>query len=494
MSETRDIEPILDDWFAEEIDVLPDRSIEAVLATVEHTAQRRTLRVPRRLIDVHAFPRVAALLGAAAIVALLAGGLSLMGGSAPLGVAEPDHPSPTPTRSPSAVPTAVPPSAAAPGVAVRGVVPGPGVAADGTIVFGVDQGGSAALMAIRPDGSDLRDLVPSGQPQDVCCAVVSPDGLEVIFKVDGERLPRIEPVIEGQGFAETWPTDLAPGVELTPRAWSGFDIALASASTEQPDQAGGIYLSIDNGGALLVGDVVQATTPPAGRSDLPLSFSPDGSRLLFLRVGPITTLLGEVGDLYVVDRGRFTTGGASGAGQYIPAEPVRLNPASTWVIASDLFGDGASWSPDGTQVAFSAFAGSADSMSAESRAYVADAATGQGSAITPTTTDMTSARWSPDGSWIAVDLAGPSGSSRQVALVRPDGSDLHGIASFSGGSCCAQWSPDSRRLIAQATNVQGAGLFVIEADGSGSSLVADVGDPYLLRGYTWGPAPEGTTP
>ena len=45
---TPDIERILDGWLGEGTDVLPDRSVEAVLRTVERTSQRRAFRVPWR--------------------------------------------------------------------------------------------------------------------------------------------------------------------------------------------------------------------------------------------------------------------------------------------------------------------------------------------------------------------------------------------------------------------------------------------------------------
>ena len=48
MTHIPDIEPILDSWLAEGTDVLPDRSVEAVLHTVERTSQRSAWRVPWR--------------------------------------------------------------------------------------------------------------------------------------------------------------------------------------------------------------------------------------------------------------------------------------------------------------------------------------------------------------------------------------------------------------------------------------------------------------
>jgi Tol biopolymer transport system component len=275
---------------------------------------------------------------------------------------------------------------------------------------------------------------------------------------------------------------------------SRFDLAFDGASVDDPSRDQGVYLSIDNGGGGIVGDIVRLTTPPTGRHDIPLSFSPDGSQVLFLRTTDIRAEMGGVGDLFVVDRGSFDHSEASGAVAYTPAEPRRLNPENTWVIASDLFGAGASWAPDGKRVAFAGYAGTADAMSTNSRAYVVDVATGQAAPITPVTINMTSARWSPDGAWIAIDHATPSGQLRQVSLVRPDGSEFHEVVSLLQGSCCAQWSPDSTRLLAQGADGEGDGLFIIEADGSGYSRLVSVDSAYQLRWYGWAQGAAGSTP
>ena len=53
---TPDIELILDRWLGEGTDVLPDRSVEAVLRSVERTSQRAAWRVPWRTPTVNGHP------------------------------------------------------------------------------------------------------------------------------------------------------------------------------------------------------------------------------------------------------------------------------------------------------------------------------------------------------------------------------------------------------------------------------------------------------
>jgi hypothetical protein len=76
MNNTIDIEPILDSWLAEAgVDVLPDRSIEAVLRTVERTSQRAAWRVPWRTYPLETDSQLGRLRGlpvAAAVVVVMA--------------------------------------------------------------------------------------------------------------------------------------------------------------------------------------------------------------------------------------------------------------------------------------------------------------------------------------------------------------------------------------------------------------------------------------
>ena len=71
----------------------------------------------------------------------------------------------------------------------------------------------------------------------------------------------------------------------------------------------GIYLSIANGGGGLIGDLIRLTSNPGAQHDIPLAFSPDGSKLLFVRETPNAE---RTGDLYVSARvGTCPTRGAA---------------------------------------------------------------------------------------------------------------------------------------------------------------------------------------
>jgi Tol biopolymer transport system component len=235
----------------------------------------------------------------------------------------------------------------------------------------------------------------------------------------------------------------------------------------------GVYLSIDNGGGLIWGTLKRLTTSPGGQHDIPLGFAPDGSKLVFLRENSGDSM-GQMGDLFVV--------GVDGSGLR------QLNPPSIKVRMNDLFGAGASWSPDGLQIAFSGF--DASKGPGITAVYVVYAAAGAATAISePEDNFSTSARWSTDGSRIAFDRATGGGANHDVWLVHPDGSGLTNTTrSVDAGVCCSQWSPDGSNLLMQGavSDSTVVDLWIVNADGSShSQLTAEPGE---YKWYAWSPA------
>jgi WD40 repeat protein len=350
-------------------------------------------------------------------------------------------------------------------------------------VFGLHDAAtdSDRLYEIAPDGTGER-LLSEGS---ACCLTLPPDGRAALVAedVDGLMVPAVLK-LSGDSFEESAWSDFAPGLSLLPGAWSKTsDLAFDGWAESDPSKTG-IYLSIANGGGGLIGDLVRLTSNPGAQHDIPLAFSPDGSKLLFVRETPNAE---RTGDLYVIGMGGYLPDKGSGRKHYQPGDLRKLNPTKVGVAVSDVFGPGASWSPDGTRVAFSGFDRAGDAYGETSRAYVVDVVAGETTAITEYSTNMTSAHWSPNGEWIAYDFDHPGGTGgRDVWLVRPDGTDAHQVT-VTNGSCCASWSPDSSWLLFQGNDGDGAGLFIASADGSGYGRLLTVDSEYDLRWPGWRP-------
>jgi sugar lactone lactonase YvrE len=463
MSTDLDFDRIARAWLADGPTELSNRVLDTVDANVHRIRQRRAMRAPWRLQPMTNQIRLA--IAAALVVVVGAAGLLYFNGQN-----APSIGGPTPSASPAASASAAPTT-----TATASAIPSPslGVKADGTIVFGLPDPAAKAttdIFAVAPDGTGLRKLVT----QDSCCVSLSPDGRSIVYATIGS--PVLTPrVINLDGTGPSSFTSQG-GLNLGPAGWSSRnDIAFEGWDDHDPSKTG-LYLSIDNGGGLIWGTLKRLTSRPGRLHDIPLAFSHDGSKLLFLRVriDGHTGVPGPYGDLYVI--------GVDGSGLR------RLNPVATGVYTSDSFGPGASWSPDDRQVAFSAFDDATTNGS--SAIYVVDAAAGTAKAISESISWATSARWSPDGTWIAFDHVGLN-AGHDLFLIHPDGTGLTKLSKPAGlGVCCAQWSPDSSELLVQGGVVPNALLYIVHADGSGTvPLTTDLGS---YTWYSWGQLPKGT--
>lgn len=107
-----DAERILDAFLAPEADRLADRVIDAALADIARTPQRRALRVPWRFHLMPALSRTTAMAAAVLVAVVGAGALLYLTSNRPGGVGS--QPTSAPTTAPTAAPTAAPTPAATP--------------------------------------------------------------------------------------------------------------------------------------------------------------------------------------------------------------------------------------------------------------------------------------------------------------------------------------------------------------------------------------------
>lgn len=79
----------------------------------------------------------------------------------------------------------------------------------------------------------------------------------------------------------------------------------------------------------------------------------------------------------------------------------------------------------------------------------------------------TNAAWSPDGSTFAFEVA--NGKSRQLFLMRADGTGRTQLTDSKGANDVPAWSPDGRRIAFTSTRNGLGEIFVMNADGSGQT-------------------------
>jgi hypothetical protein len=153
------------------------------------------------------------------------------------------------------------------------------------------------------------------------------------------------------------------------------------------------------------------------------------------------------------------------------------------------------WSPDGTRIAF---VRQTDATSSATGVFVMDAdgsnrmevaVTDEGSNFSPS--------WSPDGSQLV--FSSIRNEDWQIDVVNADGSGEHPILAHRGAVGGSVWSPDGRLIafVGEGGLVQGGGgdtaLHVMRPDGTGITKLADEPKYGVAGDIAWQPLPAPTT-
>jgi Tol biopolymer transport system component len=456
------------EWLEDGSDRTPRRAIDAVLLAVKTTPQERARWRPWRNDAVSTSLRIALIV---AVVAAAAGAALLLGGGTDRNSTTPAPP--TPTTSVTANPTARPTATADSGLLAPLGYPGAG-----TIEFTRHDGvtGNDVLWIVDPSGANATKILDGA-----CCGLWSPDGRQLAVSAPGITVPGVQrdPALAGvevfgapgTTVAFTVPTGCGAcemlNLNSEPDAWSpdGRYIALAMWSDTDSTQDG-MALADRDATPPWDWNQVRAT---GTNSDIPVGFSPDGSQLLFLRTDHITGPT-TFGSLFVLD---------------VTARSVRqVSPPGVTLSANGLTQGPASWSSDGQRIVFAGV----ESATGTAGIYAVGSAPGAtAQRLAVDAPGATSARYSPDGSLIAFDRSS-GGPQHDLWVMQPDGAGAVNLTStFSPGTCCAQWSPDSKAVVALATPSDDSHyeLFVLAVDGSGIWQVTT--EPNVYTGFLWGP-------
>lgn len=308
---------------------------------------------------------------------------------------------------------------------------------------------------VNRDGSHETQLAQSA-------GLLSPDGTLLL---SGHEAVWIRPAVSNPGGSGLRVLDAYPDLrmQLIPLAWSpdGSRILVGTGGGDMTPSGNGLYTVRSTDG----GDLVRLVSTPSGDGDAVRGYSPDGSMILFNRIG--------------FDPGVFVVN-SDGTGLR------RLSSPNSIPVDLD-FWDAASldWSVGGMQVVFCALGTSSIPSSQEgsdSRGapamYVVNQDGSDLHQIVPATVGALSARWSPSNDEITFTSGylglrhTPAGKELtgqpQIWTVHSDGSDLTRLTDGRDGSVSVTpvWSPDGSELLFQRKLGNAVTLWIMNADGS----------------------------
>ncbi len=421
MSEPRDIEHILGEWFEDGPTRIAQRAVDDALMTIERTNQTRAAwRLPGRLTMTRNM-RIATIALAAIAVVVIGAGI----------VTRPSNGVGTPLTSPSAAPASSPAAAASTAPTARVVLK-----LSGDVVF-EHFGGRLDGGASKPNQNDLSRLW-----------IIGPGGQD-----PHELLP-------DRGGSQGAPSWSANGTRL--------------AFTELADTER-IYTTNAAGAPPVLVDT-RCTTEC---DDNEPAFSPDGNRIAFRRVvltagrtAPISSVLAIVdpatGSVNELSSTKLTAASDSAWNEYPRWSPDgrRLlfyrwtkgtnddpTASSLWIVDADgtnlhqistvPFAGDAEWSPDGTTIAFSTYPWHIDRIDqVPGRATNVYTVRPDGTGLSQLTTDgvSSSPSWTSDGNIVFVRSPLNAGiSASDLWVMGGDGQSQRQLTGFIGGpgQCCS---------------------------------------------------------
>jgi carboxyl-terminal processing protease len=145
-------------------------------------------------------------------------------------------------------------------------------------------------------------------------------------------------------------------------------------------------------------------------------------------------------------------------------------------ITESAFDDVApTFSPDGSRIAFSS------NRTGKWEVHILDLRSGKVEQITNLgdSGGMGWPAWSPDGSLIAFESIGEA-NSRDIYVVRPDGTQLKNITNNPAYNGAPAWSPDSREIAFVSDRDDGLNIYIVQSDGTRIKRLSNL--------WGWGPS------
>jgi Tol biopolymer transport system component len=218
------------------------------------------------------------------------------------------------------------------------------------------------------------------------------------------------------------------------------------------------------------------------------TMNPNGHRVRQLTFGPA---IQEIPD-WSPD-GRWI---AFNAAPVFPGEPgfhtdiwiMRADGSHKRQLTRGAFDDEPVFSPDGRRIAFGRRTQDADIP--EIAIYVMNRDGTHQREVVPETLGLAHPDWSPDGRWIAFNIA-PEVPGGGVMAVRPDGSGLHVIRRNNSRWEVYKptWSPDGRKLLVVCYEVQVQLERLCTMNPNGRNLQVVVATPDFVNFPAWGTHP-----
>jgi Tol biopolymer transport system component len=275
---------------------------------------------------------------------------------------------------------------------------------NGRIAF---ERGNGFVFTVNPDGSNVQQLVP----YQTCCAHWSPDGgkISIGALTDDGRITTATVNPDGSNYEVKTIPD--PTLNLGCGAWSpdGDRFACEGWDDVRPDRAAGLFSvrTADFGG------LVRLTTNPYGGHDIPGDYSPDGTRIVFLRDNPLQP------------QGQTAVFVANSDG-------TSLRQITPWALHGCC---SVTWSPDGTTILFDA-RGSLYAVSPDGsdlRKIPVGVHDGRSHAFV--------AGWSPDGKRIGFTLCLQKRQQCDVYTMKRDGTDVVQVTNTPQFKEFDDWGP-----------------------------------------------------